>query len=98
MTPPTDVSSYQNESGHSKRTHSGAKELFRPFLASWLPAHRYAPSAILDFRSSDAPVPTGARNLFPAFIGHTNQLPGLPCRSEERGLHASAVALHTANF
>ena len=44
---------------HTKQTHSGPKELFRPFLASWLRARRSAPSAIHEIRSGDAlPPPT----------------------------------------
>ena len=42
---------------HSKRTHSGAKELFGPFLASRLRARRSTPSAIREFRGGDAPFP-----------------------------------------
>ena len=47
----------KRDSVRAKRTHSGAKELFRPFLASRLRARRSTPSAIREFRGGDAPFP-----------------------------------------
>ena len=54
---PDSVSFWGADRDHSKRTHSGANELFRPFLASLLRARRSTPSAIREFRGGDAPFP-----------------------------------------